>query len=158
MSERIETYWQEFLSTQSIEVRPTAYTAWSFGNTPDMADELGELVRRGIKRATTSLGWIYEKFPEENFPLAGEYSVILNSSREPLCIIRTSEVFARKYSEIDEAYARTEGEGDGSLAHWRRAHWEFFKGACKLVGREPHEDMPVICEIFELVYPTNPSV
>jgi uncharacterized protein YhfF len=55
--------------------------------------------------------------------------------------------------EIDEAYAATEGEGDGSLAYWRRVHWDFFSKECVSIGRDPSEEMPVVCEIFRVVHP-----
>ena len=92
-------------------------------------------------------------------PVVGEYSIILDSAKQPLCIVKTSSVTTRKFSEIDEEYARTEGEGDGSLKYWKDVHWRYFLGECKLVEREPHEDMPVVCEIFEVVYPPpSPSI
>jgi len=154
MSDQIESYWKEFKSARP-ELAAEKYTAWSFGNTPEMADELAALVLKGEKRATTSLLWIYEKFPEEKIPREGEYSIVLNATKEPVCVIRSMSVTTRKYSEVDEEYARTEGEGDKSLCYWDEVHWKYFVGECQLVGREPSADMPVICEIFEVVYPKH---
>ena len=62
------------------------YTAWSFGGDPD---GLAELVLAGKKRATCSLGRVYE-LTGEPIPALGEYSVILNSRQEAVCIIRTT--------------------------------------------------------------------
>jgi uncharacterized protein YhfF len=154
MLETNQAFWQEFKNAHP-EVTVNEYTAWSFGNTPEMADELGALVLNGEKRATTSLLWIYEKFPEEKIPLEGAYSIVLNAAKEPLCVIKSTSVTTRKYSEVDEEYARIEGEGDKSLRYWDDVHWKYFVGECKLVGREPSKDMPVVCEIFEVVY-ANP--
>jgi uncharacterized protein YhfF len=153
MNDCIKNFWEEFVVTLPEKARPETYSAWAFGNTPEMADNLGHLVLRGNKRATTSLAWIYEKFPEEKMPVVNEFGIILNSLKEPLCIIKTISVTKRAFREIDEDYARTEGEGDGSLRHWKEVHWKFFLEECKLVGREPDEDMPVICEVFKVVYP-----
>lgn len=155
MSEQIEAFWNEFKKAHP-EVTVNEYTAWSFGNTPEMADDLGALVLAGEKRATTSLLWVYEKFPDEKIPLEGAYSIVLNAANEPLCVIKSTSVTTRKYSDVDEEYARIEGEGDKSLRYWDEVHWKYFVGECKLVGREPSKDMPVICEIFEVVYP-NPK-
>ena len=153
MDDNVQAFWKSFLEGQPGDPPPETYSAWSFGNTPEMADSLGDLALKGIKSATTSLAWIYEKFPDEKMPVVGEYSIILDSAKQPLCIVKTSSVTTRKFSEIDEEYARTEGEGDGSLKYWKDVHWRYFLGECKLVEREPHEDMPVVCEIFEVVYP-----
>lgn len=44
-----------------------------------------------------------------------------------------------------------EGEGDGSLEYWRKAHWAFFSRECKRIGRAPAESMPVVCSVFEVL-------
>ncbi len=85
MDKKITEYWNEFIKTRPLNVRPTRYSAWAFGNTPEMNDKLGNLVLHGPKRATTSLKWIYERFPNEKKPGVGDYNVILNSSGEPFC-------------------------------------------------------------------------
>lgn len=158
MSNSTQDFWQAFLnSPHRIVPAPEKYTAWSFGNTAQMADDLGQLVLKSVKRATTSLAWIYEKFPEEKMPAVGDFSVVLDSAKNPICIIETINVTRCKYGEVDEAFARTEGEGDGSLAYWRDVHWRFFSAECKLIGREPSEEMPVICEIFRVVFPATSS-
>ena len=40
------------------------------------------------------------------------------------------------FSEVDADFAATEGEGDGSLAYWQRAHKAFFGRECQRLGRE----------------------
>jgi hypothetical protein len=37
----------------------------------------------------------------------------------------------------------------------RDAHWRFFSRECRRIGREPDLRMPVVCEQFEVVYPTR---
>jgi uncharacterized protein YhfF len=74
-----------------------------------------------------------------------------------VCIIETVSVEEKKFNEVDDAFAFTEGEGDRSLRHWKEVHWRFFSKECELIQRAPSEDMPVICEIFKVVYPTLKS-
>ena len=152
MSSVVE-FWNQFLETMPNEFRPKSYLAWAFGNTPSMMDRLADLVLNGPKRATTSLAWIYEHFPDEKVPEVGQFSVVLNGSGEPVCIIETTKVETRKFKDVDEVYAHTEGEGDRSLKHWKSSHWDYFTKECQSIGRTAAEDMPVICEIFKLVFP-----
>ncbi|MEM7114775.1 MAG: ASCH domain-containing protein, partial [Chloroflexota bacterium] len=61
------------------------------------------------------------------------------------------------FNEVTAVFAATEGEGDGSLAYWRRVHWAFFTRDLANWGLEPTETMPVICEVFEVVFPASDS-
>ena len=54
---------------------------------------------------------------------------------------------------MSEEFAAAEGEGDGSLAYWRDAHWAAFSREFAAAGRSPSPDMPVVCERFEVVFP-----
>jgi uncharacterized protein YhfF len=151
-SSKIEAYWGSFLeSVGEDDTIPLTYEAWGFGDSPKMADSLGALVREGIKTATASLVWAYEA-EDEALPEVGDYSIILDGHEEPLCIIQTTKVTIRPFNEVDAEHAYLEGEGDRSLAFWQDVHWKFFGRECAGLGREPSQEMPVLCERFKLVY------
>jgi uncharacterized protein YhfF len=57
------------------------------------------------------------------------------------------------FSEVDEEFARDYGEGDRTLAWWRPNLWRYYEQECRSLSRTPSEDMPLICERFEVVYP-----
>ena len=125
------------------------YEAWAFGDDPDT---LAELVRTGVKTATASAYPFYELEGEE-LPKAGEYSVILNTQDEAVCIIRTTKVYVTSYREVTAEQAWKEGAGDRSLDYWRRVHEAFFRKELEAVGLIFTEDMGVVCEEFEVIYP-----
>ena len=56
------------------------------------------------------------------------------------------------FDEVTAEFAATEGEGDGSLEYWQRAHRAYFGRECRRIGRIPTPTMPVICERFEVVF------
>ncbi len=150
----VRRYWQSFVKSwaEAGDISSGDYQAWSFGNTPEMADRLGNLVRRGIKTATASLAWAYEA-GGESYPRIGGYSIILDAAGLPVCIVQITELAETPFNEVDEEHAYQEGEGDRSLNYWRQVHWDFFSEECKALGREPDKMMPVVCEKFKLVYP-----
>ena len=151
---RVETFWQSFLVMleERGDAIPEAYEAWSFGDSPEMADVLGSLVLEGTKTATASLVWVYE-MEGEPLPQVGDYSIILDGQGKPLCIIRTTNVSIRPFDEVNEEQAYLEGEGDRSLAFWRKVHWRFFSRECKTLNCEPSQKMPILCEHFQRVFP-----
>lgn len=126
-----------------------AYEAWAFGVD---ADELGRLVRCGIKTATASACPLYEMEGEE-LPRAGEYSVILDSLEDAVCIIRTTKVYVTPYRDVTAEQAWKEGEGDRSLFYWREVHEPFFRQEMAAAGLTFTEDMGVVCEEFQVIYP-----
>jgi len=150
----LESFWQKCLSSlPQTTLKPTdVYEAWHFSARPEVADELAELTRLGIKQATASLQWAYE-VQGERLPEPGDFSVITDWEGHPVCLIQTDQVDIKPFNEVDEKFAFDEGEGDRSLAYWRRVHWECFSEECALIGRVPAEDMPVVCERFHLVFP-----
>ena len=130
------------------------YESWAYG---DDADRLAELTRTGVKTATASAGIWYE-IEDEPLPEAGEYSVILNSRDEAVCVIRTTRVYTVPFCEVSAEQAYREGEGDRSLVYWRQVHERFFRTELAGAGLTFSPDMPVVCEEFETVYPPIQSV
>lgn len=130
------------------------YEAWAYGADPDA---LAELTRAGIKTATASAGVWYEG-GEEPLPRAGEYSVILDSRDEAVCVIRTTRVYTVPFDQVGAEQAYREGEGDRSLDYWRRAHEDFFRAELEEAGLEFSPSMPVVCEEFEVVWPLIQAV
>ncbi len=158
MDQTATALWERFLASLPASARPADQEpdVWAFGDSPEMADELGGLVARGIKTATAGL--LAEYRADGTDPRAAPaYSVIRDGRGQPLCVIETTEIRVLPFNEVDAAFAADEGEGDRSLDYWRRAHWAFFSRRCAALGIEPHEDMPVVCERFRLRYPTSTS-
>ncbi|KGN33802.1 hypothetical protein N802_08320 [Knoellia sinensis KCTC 19936] len=124
--------------------------AWSFGATPEHADELLDLVLAGTKTATSGALWDYEA-EDEPLPEVGTLSIVLDASGTPRALLETTDVQVVPFDEVDEEFARLEGEGDLSLAHWRRVHEEFFTEVADH-DRGFAQDMPVVCEQFRVVY------
>lgn len=153
MKEEIESYWQKFLSILPPDspYRTRTYTTESWGDSPEMADELGDLILRDIKTATCSALWEWEA-EGKPLPQEGQLTIVLDGRGQLLCIVETTEVTIRKYNEVDDNFAQAEGEGDFSLDYWREAHRKFFSRTLPKIGREFSEDMPLVCERFQVIY------
>ena len=151
--ELIEAYWKRFLNTLPPDspYHGLTYLAEGWGDTPEMADELGTLIARGIKTGTCSALWEWHA-EDSPLPEKGLITVVLNGKDEPLCIVETTQVFIRKYKDVDAGFARAEGEGDLSLEYWREAHRNFFSRTLPKIGKEFSEEMPLVCERFKLIY------
>ena len=70
----------------------------------------------------------------------------------PACVIETLEVEVLPFEPVSAEFAASEGEGDGSLAYWRRVHRAYVGRACARMGREPSQLMPVAWERFNVIH------
>lgn len=143
-----EQMWQKYISLHPTDAR---YEAWVFCGGGEVGDELARLVLAGIKTATASSLIAYETEGEEP-PKAGCHSVVLFDNGEAACVIQTTRVSLVPFSEVGERHAYLEGEGDRSLAYWRKVHREAFEPDYKAAGVPFDENGVCVLEEFEVVY------
>jgi uncharacterized protein YhfF len=138
------------LHAVGIAVPPGRLRIDAYGDSSDLSRDLIELIRTGAKRAGTGLLWAYEA-ELEDLPEVGDIEIVVDHEQEPALVTRVTRVEVVPFNEVTAEYATLEGEGDGSLDYWREVHWNFFSRECARIGREPREDMPVVCSVFELL-------
>jgi uncharacterized protein YhfF len=146
-----EDVWSKYLRSlppghAHHHVKPDAF---GFGGSKGLADSLGQLVLDAKKRATTSLAVEFTSL-NEPLPTVGSMSIVVDGNGSPIAIIERTEVKEVQFQFVDEAFAATEGEGDGSLDYWRDAHTEYFTSVCARLGGEFSATTPVLCQIFEV--------
>ncbi len=149
--EEVNTFWKAFCAENSSPAEADEFSAWSFGDHPDLADELAGLVKRGIKTATCC-SLLEIQAVGEPVPQVGDFSVILDGQGKPVCIIRTDDVCIIPFNEVGAEFAFEEGEDDRSLAAWREGHWRYFTRVHAAVKLPLTETIPVVCERFHVVY------
>ena len=153
MTEKFEEYWQKFRLTLPPDspYHAKTYSKGGYGDSPELMDELIQLVLIGKKTATCGSLWEWEA-EGKPLPKVGDVWVELDGNGNLVCITETIEVTIRNYSEVDAQFAHDEGEGDQSLHHWRQAHKNYFSRVLSKIGKEFSEDMPLVCERFRLIY------
>jgi uncharacterized protein YhfF len=144
--------WRAFAATQPSDPTPCWCEAFHFGDSAALADELAALVMQGRKRATAAALWAHEAEGSQP-PSPGALSIVTLFDGTPQCVVETVSVEIRPFDQVDAAFAAAEGEGDGSLDFWRRAHQAFFSRELATLGRRFAPDMPVVCERFRVRYP-----
>ena len=125
-----------------------SYESWAFGDAPD---KLAALVKNGVKTATCSAYDLYQT-DSEPLPKEGEYSVILDSNGEAVCIVKTVKVYITEFHLVSAEHAYKEGEGDRTLEYWRKEHTDFLIRELSKIHLTFSENTKVVCEEFELVY------
>ena len=152
----LRPFWDEFIVSHGNVSDSRFYDVCVFGDSELLADELAELVLRGVKRATAGSLWSYED-AGIRIPHAGDLSIVTNWAGQPLCVIETISVQVVPYNQVTAKFAAIEGEGDGSLDYWQKVHHQYFLRECASSGREFSPEMLLACEQFEVVYRSSSS-
>lgn len=148
MKTSITDFWEAFKSDRK-EFSDTALPKVDhFCNDEENTNLCSQLVNDGIKTATCSAKILYD-LNKETLPQIGTLILVTDWSGNPVCVIRTTKIELKKFEEINEVWARKEGEGDFSLACWRDAHEKFFRAVLNEHGIDFQKDLILVCEEFE---------
>jgi uncharacterized protein YhfF len=132
-----------------------------------MATQLAGLVMTGIKRATASFAlWASlaasppSLAPDygdgrEPTPRPGDFVIMLDGEGRPRFIWRTTEVTIKPLSQVDEAFAWDEGEGDRTRDWWLDAHRRYFARQAIREGFEIDGEILTVFERFQVVWPLD---
>lgn len=144
--------WEEFIQANPEHTTKPQPDSWYFCASEEPANTCAQLVVDRIKKATCSL-LIEYKVENEPLPQVGQLDIVTNWAGEAQAIIRIEKVDIVPFGQVGEQFAYMEGEGDRSLTYWRKAHWEFFSRELEAMDRQPSEEMELVCEHFEIVWP-----
>ncbi|MEV7972329.1 ASCH domain-containing protein [Cellulomonas sp. NPDC089187] len=125
---------------------------WSFGDNAALADQLLDLVLAGEKTGTSTALAEFEH-ADEPLPVKGDLSIVLDSAGQPRALVRTTEVATVPFDQVPAEHAAAEGEDDRTLATWRAEHEKYWRRVLAPLGEEFSEQLPVVTERFELLYP-----
>lgn len=150
-ADAIAEYWKRFSAATGVVDNARFYDVACFGDSEELANELAELVLKGIKRATAGSLLSYEHEGKRP-PRPGDFSIVTNWAGTPLCVFETTQVEILPFNAVSAEFAAIEGEGDGSLEHWRAAHAAFYTRECARSGHAFSETMLIACERFKVVF------
>ena len=147
MNKAAKLYWENFWQCQTP---PSTVVAETFGDSPQLADEIATLIVSGKKTATCSSHALYQ-LEGHPLPIIGFYTIVLDGDDQPVAIIKTTNVQLIEMNKVPAELAAKEGEGDLSLAYWYSGHKNYFTRALAEFGLEFSDDMFLVFEIFEVV-------
>lgn len=150
---KVETFWREACAALGLD--PAAgYHASTFADpafSPNV-DKIGNLARAGEKRATAHMALDFEKSGVTR-RAPGEYWVVLSAAMAPLCLVRLTKVETVPFCDVTPEFAASEGEGDLSWDYWATVHQRYFEKQLAGWGETWRDDIPIVCESFELLWP-----
>ncbi|WP_020531528.1 ASCH domain-containing protein [Flexithrix dorotheae] len=146
--------WEEFLKDFPNLQNKHLPEYWYFCDNQKDADECAYLVVKGIKRATSTSLWWFQK-NKAQLPVPGDLAIITDWNKNAKAIIETISVQQIPYHKITAEHAAIEGEGDKSLAYWKKVHWAYYSREMAPFSESPSDDMIIIFEQFKCIFPAT---
>jgi uncharacterized protein YhfF len=151
MRNDIESFWQA--ARRAVPSLPASgYKVRTFGRSADMSEVLIALIASGQKTGTFALEEEYRREPGLR-PSVGDHFVVTAFEGQPALVYRITEVETVPFGGIGPAHVAVEGPNARQVEIWRQIHWPYWGGILREWGQEPSEDMPVVFQKFELLYP-----
>lgn len=155
-TEATEKFWQQ--CRREHKIAATEYHVSTFADPQflDLTDpllDLSEQPRMVAARQKQGTAHLLLDFQINGIPRrnVGDYWVVPTFENEPLFLVRVVDVFVKPFNEVPQSFAEREGEGEMTQRWWQDAHRAYFKPQCAKWGVEWREDLPTVCESFELV-------
>lgn len=122
---------------------------WKFAGDKESCNELFNLVKKGIKTATSYL------YLNDRDLFQEEYSILTDYDSKEEILIKTTKIYKEKFINVTKEHAYKEGEGDRSLEYWKSIHLEFFTKELSSINLKFNDEIEIICEEFEIVKEKN---
>ena len=136
----------EYLAAKGLPMETDGVEIGPFGDSPELAARLLDLILSGKKRATC-----WARLNDEP-PQPGGLTVVTDWEGEAGCVIETVRARVMKFSEVTWELARKEGE-DECFQSWHEEHVRFFTKESAAEGYMFSDGMEIIFEEFRVVWP-----
>ena len=147
----VKDLWYRFIQKNPENKITEIPNSFFFCDNEKDANDCALLVVKGIKRATATSLWWFEK-NNEKLPEIGNQYIVTDWNGNGKAIIETTEVKKVPYNEITAEFAEIEGEGDKTLEYWRKVHKDYYTREMKPFNEEFDENMLIVCEQFKTIY------
>jgi len=147
----IESFWNDFLRETPKHNKKVIPPSFYFCDNEKDANDCAELVVKRIKRATATSLWWFEK-NNEPMPEIGDHSIVTDWNGNAKAIIETVKIELIPFNKITSDFAEIEGEGDKTLAYWKKVHQAYYTKEMKPFKEAFNDNMTIVCEHFKTIY------
>jgi 5-formyltetrahydrofolate cyclo-ligase len=145
-------FWKQWLATLPAHKRPRrAFVEAGYAGDARGTDALIRLYLDGRKTAGSSLVKDFEAAGDSQ-PKPGNYWIVLDGRGRPRLINRTKKILVFVFKNVPARIARAEGEGDRSIAHWKRVHRRAYAPFLRRWGISDLDTAEVVTEFFDVVF------
>ena len=147
--------WSNYTKANSGLINNNIPESWYFHNNKKDANRLADLTLSGKKKAASGLYFMYKEATSD-LPKIGTKHIITDFDGKAKAIIEIKKVDTIPFNQISKDYAINDmGTTIEPLKKWRKAHWDYFASVMEKSGMQPTDDLLVVCESFETIWPVK---
>ena len=143
--------WKSFVQQYPKYANTPTPLHFYFCDNEQDANLCAELVVLNIKQATAPSVWWYEHH-NESMPQVGDLFIVTDWYGTAKAVIEITKIELVRFKDVTEAFAQAEGEGDKSLAFWRKIHKEYYSREMEKAGVYFNENILIYCECFKMIF------
>lgn len=150
-NQSVLTLWKAFVNEHPAYAKTPVPDYFFFCDNEQDANTCAELVIKKIKQATAPSVWWYE-YHNAPMPNVGDLFIVTNWDGVAKAVIELTNIQQVTFNKVDAAFAHAEGEGDKSLAYWRKAHKAYYRREMEAAGASFNKNMLISCERFKTIF------
>ncbi len=146
-----QAFWEQYLTETGQQREDASYAGeLQFENTGAVGQTQLLLLLSGKKTALFSPFdfYVINRLP---LPLTGAFYLVVDSTREPECIIELTDVQVLPFGEVTWEMAQLEGE-DADFDAWKDKQREYLEEEAALSGFDVNAETKLLFEKFRVVY------
>lgn len=147
----VKALWHAFIAQHPAHADTPMPPHFYFCDNEADANTCADLVVKKIKQATAPSMWWYDH-NKQSLPKIGDLFIVTDWQGTAKAIIELTKLEVVPFNKVTAAFAFAEGEGDKSLAYWRKLHKAYYAREMKAVDAAFDKNILVSCEYFKTVF------
>lgn len=147
-------FWERCCEALTAEARERGYAERCIGNTPEMVDEVLELIVSGAKRGTFSLPETLERAGKR--PAPGDHVILTRHDGNAACLLRIDACELLPFDQVGSDELEIEAPAARDPRVWRDIHERYWAPALAARGQELMPGQPVLMQRFTLLAVARP--
>jgi uncharacterized protein YhfF len=149
---QLDAFWRTVREARPEAGLPDQYQVRWIGLDDETTGQIFELIAAGDKNGTFTLPWIIERTDQAD-PVAGDCIVLIAFDGTPTQCVRLTQIDRVPFGEITAEHTAIDGSPVRALDVWKPLHTQYWNALLEPWSLNVSDDMPVLVEAFELIYP-----
>ena len=151
-AEQLDHFWQQAQAAGAdVDIGSDYQVRW-IGLDDPTTQQIFDLIAAGDKNGTFTLPWIIQRTDQPE-PVVGDYIILIAFDGTPTQLVRLTHIEQVPFGEITAAHTAIDGSPVRALEVWKPLHTQYWNAMLEPWSLTVSEDMPVLIESFQLLYP-----